>query len=455
MPSGRTPQPSRRRRAPYAVITRRAAVRSFALVALAIDSHAEAQRPDAAAPEPRRLLIHDVILIDGTGSAPRPGMSVLIRGDRIERMAPAREAMPANDTIAGRGLFLIPGLFDGHVHLGTRSRDDEASQLQRALAGGVTAVIDMASDTRVTGALATAVRDGQLEGPAIYYAAVMAGPAFFTDPRAAAASRGYQPGTAPWLRAITDTTDVPRAIAEARRTGASVIKIYAALPPSLVERVTAEAHRQQLPVLAHAAVFPARPGDLVRAGVDLLVHTPYLVWEGSPPSPDFARRARGDYAGISANDPRIEQLLATMRDRGTALNPTLLVFADAPDASSTPNRTDWMYTVTRRAFALGIPIVAGTDGLFGRGGSDRDGLPQIHRELEMLVTHGGLTPLAAITAATANAARAVRADSVRGTIRPGLVADLVLLSADPAADIRNTQRIRYVIRQGRIVRREP
>jgi len=99
----------------------------------------------------------------------------------------------------------------------------------------------------------------------------------------------------------------------------------------------------------------------------------------------------------------IERLLERMRDHGTMLNPTLWVFAESqrPDSVSAL-RTPWTYAVTKRAFELGIPIVAGTDGLFSR-----DSLPTIHRELELLVTKAGLTPLAAITSATLNGARAI------------------------------------------------
>ena len=148
----------------------------------------------------------------------------------------------------------------------------------------------------------------------------------------------------------------------------------------------------------------------------------------------------------------IERLLVSMREQGVALNPTLWVFAEGvPQDSVGRVRAPWMFAVTHRAAELGVSIVAGTDGLFGRGGDD--GLPQIHRELELLVTRAGLTPLQAIAAATGNAARVVGADAERGTVQEGRVADLLVLEANPLSDIRNTRRIRNVIRGGRIVPR--
>lgn len=436
----------------FYMITRRIAACSFLLLGLCAQEGA-AQRPDASRPaEPASLLIRNVTLIDGTGLPARSGVDILIRGERIERVGTTTESHPAADTITGRDLVVIPGLIDAHVHLGTRPRDQEADQLRRALEGGVTALIDMASDVRVTGQLAADVRDGRLEGPAIYFTALLAGPPFFTDPRARAASRGYTPGSAPWQRAIIRSGEVAAAVTAAKATGAAAIKLYAALDGPLASLIIAEAHRQGLAVFAHATLFPARPGELVRAGVDVVAHTPYLVWEGSPPTAAFERRARGDFLGVPPTDSAIERVLLAMREHRVALNPTLWVFAEGVAEDSVSRvRAPWMFAVTRRAAELGVPIVAGTDGLFGRGGAD--GPPQIHRELELLVSRAGLTPLQAIAAATGNAARVARADADRGTVQAGRAADLLVLDANPLSDIRNTRRIRHVIRNGTIVRR--
>jgi imidazolonepropionase-like amidohydrolase len=133
-----------------------------------------------------------------------------------------------------------------------------------------------------------------------------------------------------------------------------------------------------------------------------------------------------------------------------ALNPTLWVFAEElPNDSVSRVRTPWMYAVTHRAAELGVRIVSGTDGMYE---AQRDSLPLLHRELELLVDKAGLSPLQAITSATSNGAWAIGiADSV-GTVAAGKRADLVLLGADPTADIRNTRSIRVVIQDGRVVR---
>lgn len=98
-----------------------------------------------------------------------------------------------------------------------------------------------------------------------------------------------------------------------------------------------------------------------------------------------------------------------------------------------------------RAQAAGIPIVAGTDGFVG---PDSVPLPYVHRELQLLV-EAGLTPPAALAAATTVAARAMHRERTHGVIAAGRVADLVILEGNPLTDISNTTRIRQVVLRGR------
>jgi len=254
--------------------------------------------------QPKSIKIVDVTVVDGTDAAPKPHLTVILRGGRITDLLAAGAAVPATDTtIDGAGRYLIPGLIDSHVHIGTMPWPREVDQLGRALRGGVTSVFDMAGDTRATGNLARASLVGEIRTPSIYYVALMAGPSFFTDRRVLAASRGYAPGTAPWMQSITNETDLVRAVAMAKGTGALAIKLYAALSGPLATRIAAEATRQGMRTVAHATTFPGRPLELVQGGVNMLAHAPYLVWEGSAPSDSFALRARGDFLGVPAPSP--------------------------------------------------------------------------------------------------------------------------------------------------------
>src|SRR5580698_7992922 len=143
----------------------------------------------------------------------------------------------------------------------------------------------MADDLRAVADLARASRVGEIPGPDIYYAALMAGPEFFDDPRTHATTAGETAGAVPWMQAITPDTDLVIAVAEARGTGATAIKIYADLPGERVAAITREAHRQGVQVWTHAAVFPASPQEVIGAGVDAVSHVCMLAYQASDAMP--------------------------------------------------------------------------------------------------------------------------------------------------------------------------
>jgi imidazolonepropionase-like amidohydrolase len=405
------------------------------------------------------LALTGVTLIDGTATPPRPGMTILIASARITDVFPdGSKPIPAEIEIRNLpGRFVIPGLIDTHVHLATDPSHDDARsrvepRLRRTLLGGVTSVRDMAGDARSLADLSRATKVGDLVGPSIYYSALFAGPDFFTDERVVATSRGEPIGQAPWARSVTAATDWRQVIAEARGTGASGIKLYAAISPDLLEPLVAEAHRQRLPVWAHAALIPARPSDVVNAGVDVVSHATLLALAtDTATNRRYTDRYRVDYNTVKVSDPAIERLITEMLARRTILEPTLYVFFNR-DSMAPAAR--WAGAITRQLHQRGVPIAAGTDGIIGVEGDTLPSgvtLPNLHHELRLLVAHGGLTPQEAIIAATATAARAIGIDSLVGTVSVGKQADLVVLSRDPLADISNTRRIELVVRLGKVV----
>ncbi len=206
---------------------------------------------------------------------------------------------------------------------------DQYETLLSALAAhGVTGIRDMAGDARVLAYLAREAALGERPWPNIYYSALMAGPTFFAeDTRVPGASRGVLLGEAPWMQSIGADADIPTAVAEAKGTGATGVKLYANLPAAMVKAIAAEAHRQGLLVWTHATVFPARPSDAVAAGADSISHTAYLVWEAAPKVPqDYGARTRGPFTSVEPDDPRILSILDAMAGRGTVLDATLRVF---------------------------------------------------------------------------------------------------------------------------------
>lgn len=404
--------------------------------------------PRRAPPRPRIVVIDSVQVVDVVSGRIQPAQRIVVRDDRILSVQPMHAALPdsIDQRIDGRGRFAMPGLTDHHVHL----VQGQGPLLERAARGGVTMVNAMAGDARVHGEFARQVLTRELRGPEIAYASVMAGPDFFVDPRFIGAGVGFTPGQAPWAQAVTTNTDVVRAVAAARGSGAEVLKLYAMIDSALAARLTAEAHAQGMRVVAHGTVFPARPLQLVQGGVDILTHAPYLAWQGASDirAEQAFQRAEGPFGTVPVDGASITALIASMRAAGTYLEPTLEVFLgrDTPAALQS-----WSTALVRAAHRAGVPIIAGTDNLLS---PDTTALPTIHKELQRLV-QAGMSPAEALRSATVVPARAMGRARTHGALGAGYVADIVLLDANPLLDITNTTQIRQVLLRGRVLGNTP
>ncbi|HEY0779021.1 MAG TPA: hypothetical protein VGD56_13710, partial [Gemmatirosa sp.] len=354
-----------------------------------------AQAPAPFAPLGRDTVVYrHATLIDGTGGAAQADMDVVVAGERITRVLPDRALDPALAATALvidlRGRYMIPGLIDAHVHLATPpNRRQAEAVLRRDLYGGVTAVRDMADDLRAVGELARATLVGEIAGPDVYYAALMAGPAFFTDRRTIQVSAAGVPGKLPWMQAVTDSTELPLAVAWARGTSATAIKLYADLSPALAARITTEAHRQHLLVWAHATLFPAKPSDVVAAGVDALSHACLLVREPQAQVPRWTdpRTPVALDAFRGGRHPGLAGLFTAMARAGTILDATVWTYR-LPTAGATtmpplpPGSCDDVVggAITGQAFRAGVPIAAGTDSV----APWTDPWPDLFHELDAL-----------------------------------------------------------------------
>jgi len=409
------------------------------------------------------LVLTNVTLIDGNGGAPQPAMTIVIDGERIVDVYPTgKKPLPRGATVMDlSGNFVIPGLIDSHYHfmIGIRSKEQEGALRRFAFIGGITAVRDMAGDAIALAELAKTAADRNVQSPRVYYSALMAGPSHLSrDRRVDQISHGLARGEAPWARAITPETDIAKAVSEAKATGATGIKLYTDLAPDIVAKITAEAHRQGLKVWSHAAIYPGRPSDAVRAGVDVISHNNLVISETMTNVP---KQYAGSYAlldystGIESKP--ISDLLRLMLEKGTFLDPSMLVTARLEKTAKgeifqdPKQMAEWSNMFTLRAHIRKIPIVAGTD--VQETLATRD-FPNIHSEMELLVMKAGLTPLEALTAATRNGAQVLGLADSHGTIARGKIADLVVLTADPSVDIRNTTTITYVIKGGKLHKRD-
>ena len=405
----------------------------------------------AQAAQPRTVY-KNVTLIDGTGAVPRPGMSILVDGERIAKVWKDSEIAfkLAGDVrvVDMSGKYVLPGLTDSHQHLATPpDRPWAQAQMKRDLYSGITSTRDMADDLLNITDLARASRIHEIPGPDIYYAALMAGPSFFEDPRVQAASLGAVGGEVPWMRAITPQTDLPMAVAQAKGTSASAIKIYANLPGSEVTRITKEAHRQGVPIWAHAAVFPATPKEVLDAGADVVSHVCMLAYQVSDEVPSqYHNRAPVDETKFGQGvNPQIAPLFAKMKTDGVVLDATVRIYAEMEGRPRAYCSTKLAAELTRQARQAGVIVSAGTDGF----SAPEAAFPALYEELELLVEKAGFSPMDAIVAATRNGALAVRKDADFGVIAEGNLANLVFTAQDPSKDIKALRTLTLTVKRGR------
>ncbi|MFI6497982.1 amidohydrolase family protein [Nonomuraea typhae] len=396
-------------------------------------------------------------VIDGTGAPARQGMALVTDGPTITAVVPDSEVRPADlpgaETVDLDGAFVLPGLIDTHQHLSTPPNREQAEHaMRRQLYGGVTAIREMAGDLRQMADLERAALLGEIPGPDIHSAALMAGPSFFDDPRTWQVTQGTTPGTAPWMQAVDDTTDLRVAVAMARGTGAVAIKIYADLEPALVAAISGEAHRQGMRVWAHAAVFPAKPAEVVAAGVDVVSHAHLLAYHLADARPPAYKNQREHLTEVyqrflDAPADAVGAFFAEMRRRGTILDATASVMARAP--LSPPGAEGLARDVLKRVIGharrAGVAICTGTD----YEQPPDDPWPSIHDELDYLVNVMGMPPGEVVRAATLSGAAALGRVSEMGTIRPGKLANLLVVAGDPHEDIGHLRRIVMTVKRGR------
>jgi imidazolonepropionase-like amidohydrolase len=414
-------------------------------------THAEAQSPKLA-------VYRGAALIDGTGATLKSDVAIVVDGERIHAIVPDAQAtayLRGATVIDAHGLYALPGLIDSHVHLATSpNRRYAEAILRRDVYSGVTAVRDMAGDARLLADLSRGALLGEIAAPDIYYAALMAGPEFFKDLRTADAARGAVPGEVPWMRAITTSTDLRLAVAEARGTGATAIKIYADLPGSLMKNIVDEAHRQNLLVWAHAAVFPASPREVIDSGVDVVSHVCMLAYQVSEQMPHaYHGRAPVEEAKFAGGNPQMDALFSNMKRRGTILDATLYVYDvmwRERNAQARPYCTLRLAEkLAAEAHRAGITISSGTDD----PGDWNDPYPSLYGELSLFVHAAGFSPMDAIVSATRIGAMTIGKAREMGTVEPGKLANFVFVSGNPLDDIANLKSVTMTVKRGRLYRR--
>ena len=423
--------------------------------------------------KPQQLALVHVTVIDATGAPARPDMTIVITGDRITALGRTGEVRVPGDAevVDARGEFLIPGLWDMHIH--SVSYENVRRFLPILLAHGITGVRDMGSPLEDVLRLRRETREGKIQGPRM----VVAGPLL----------QGPLPFQLPFIMSVNDEAEARRAVIYLKGRGVDFIKVHDALPRDLYFAVAAEAKRRHIPFVGHVppSVTAREAADAGQHSIEHLGGRFYgVLLSCSDREAELTGRIRGivnaalkalnekkeaDDSEIfrsgftkplldSYDERKAAELLSAFKKNDTWQVPTLVaqpIRQAVQGGRKDLNEDDLRYgrmlvrklsEVVAAMNRAGVRIMAGTD-------LPPDG-SALHEELELLV-EAGLTPMEALQAATRNPAEFIgRLDSL-GTVERGKIADLVLLDADPLADIRNTRKIRAVILGGRWVATAP
>jgi imidazolonepropionase-like amidohydrolase len=407
------------------------------------------------------LAILNVTIVDVQTGELRPDHTVLISGNRIEAIGPStRVRVPAGATaVEAPGRYLIPGLWDMHVHTSGEPATREVF-FPRLVAHGVTGIRDMtgdchepcpATETRAEQVQQwrQAVTEGTLLGPRI----VASGPVV----------DGPQPLHAGSL-AVSNDVEARRAVQQTRERGADFIKVYSLLPREAYFALAEEANRQRIRFAGHVPVSvtvdeaaragqasmehlygiaeacSSREAEIREAYAEALSRLGALEWI------DMMALTEGVLSGAleSFSEERCAQLLARLAAQRSWQVPTLVEVHSRISDEAIRNSS----VLVGALFRAGIPILAGSDAADPSNVGSR-----LHEELVLLV-EAGLPPLEALRAATRNAAEYLNLSGSLGAVQRGALADLVVLDANPLADIHNLRRISAVILDGRYLDRQ-
>jgi imidazolonepropionase-like amidohydrolase len=434
-----------------------------------------------AAPAP--LVLTHVTVINVTSGAPQPDQSVVIEGSRIVAVGPAARMKPPKDSqiIDARGKFLIPGLWDMHVHLAGINADPVWSKqvlLPLLLANGITGVRDMGGDLDALLAWKRGVESGSLLGPHIV------------------ASGSWLAGSGKKTSEqfpVANAEEARAAVRELKRRGADFIKIITLPSREAFFAVADEAKKQDIPFVGHLP-FEIGALEASNAGMRSIEHLLYSAFALSYSSKENELRRRlveaekkGDSAtweeiaheaDATYNAEKASAVWQALKKNRTWVTPTLASLditthpenwkADDPllefvpqtlakqwrnsfDDARMKKRAAWLgrqavndWKLTGEMHKAGVALLVGSDSL------DPFVFPgeSLHQELAELV-RAGFTPGDALRAATDGAAQFLGREAELGSIEAGKTADLVLLDANPLENIGNARKISAVIRSGK------
>ncbi|HEX8565226.1 MAG TPA: serine hydrolase [Pyrinomonadaceae bacterium] len=436
----------------------------MALLIILLPSLAFAQAKQISKTKPIAFI--NVTVVDVASGITKPEMTVVITDNRISAVGTAKELRLPKGTqkIDARGKFLIPGLWDMHVHL---SHFGEYS-LPLFLANGVTGVRDMGDGFAQVKSWRDGIAAGTRLGPRVKAASPI-----FEDARWIQAVRAMNrqlgiksPDRLGERVGIRGEEDARKYVDEFAQSGADFIKIRTNVSRETFLAIADEAKKRGLPLVGHmpGGVSLAEASDAGMADIEHNISLPSNL--NREEREKLFRRLAANHTAV------VPTLLSTQKFRllpesvvNAALNPNggdlriryikqemleewregfRLQKLETPPFDWQADYQSQIRDVREMA-ALGVNIMAGTD---TAGALVFPGF-SLHEELALLVKDGGLTPLQALQSATINPVKFLGLSDSLGAVEAGKIADLVLLDANPLEDIGNTQKIDAVVANGK------
>jgi hypothetical protein len=442
-------------------------IQKYVLLAVALGSLV----PFSTAEAVESLSFENVTVIDGTGQAPQSAMTVVTIGGRISAIGPAEKivAPDAARRIDASGQFLIPGMIDLHLHLvggGLFQASREPSDKRipdfaagtRALQGflyyGFTSIYDAGNNPEFILPLREQERAGEIVAPRIFATGQT-----LSYPGSAVVGYGGI-GVRDWPDTIKDIElqlsrrpDLQKITYESRGYGPNpLVKV---LPKELMGKIIAYLHDRNVRAVVHIS-NEQMAVDAIEAGADALAHAPHagLI---SPGFADLVAARKIPVQTAMSVHWEIAQMvdglavLQTPEYRATVAQEDLVLLEKARDRYIRGGYGPY-FKLVHEYEKQNLKMIHDAGGMLAFA-SDRTFGPAALKELELIVS-AGITPLETITIATLNAARFLGHEDELGSIEIGKQADLVLLNADPSADIRNIKQVAMVIKAGAVIDRE-
>ena len=440
------------------------------------------------------LVLENVHIIDAK-SGLLENQTLIIQDNRIARLGEAASIkIPKKATrVNGEGKFLIPGLWDAHVHL-SFEKDLTPAMFSLFLANGITSIRDTGGQLDLVLPEREKARKDLKNAPRV----MLAGPLLDGRPTVYDGSTPSRPHLGVGAGSVEKAEELVTQFAEA---GVDLIKAYEMLTPEAFKAVVAMAKTKGLSVTGHVPLS-MDVVEAAEAGMRSMEHMRNLemacsadweslleirrkmLFEGADEAGGALRanihQAQRSHAVENQDPARRREVLKSLADNdvwqiatlsimtSSALRPFarsewqdyfkylpasteerwrtgLAEFLETPVGAVYSLYTDWALEMIGHLKEAGVKMMAGTDCpiFFLTPGYS------LHEELALLVK-GGLTPLEAIEAATLRPAEYFKLENELGLIQEGMLADLVLLNANPLEDIRNTRRIHAVIRDGKL-----